>query len=465
MIRVDPRVFTKPTRPWSYRVAIDRLGVDLARYWLSSQLFSEAKRNGLFSNLASRSLPADPGTVVVWCAVEEQPEHLLPAVPIICRWEEGTDHSLRLPEDLRRLATDVFDRLRGRGGDSRPFGLQLEPREADLSGISRKEFTAESGALSLMVGLLSAMVGVQVDPTFGFSAAWDFGRVGWRPVERLREKAKAAAELGIQRLLVSPGSDTSGPAPDGLRIEMIDGGNTPGKPLESIQQAAERIACKLLIPPPQVEDEDTLAIASRYYQLVSPLDRSHAEEYYLRAIVRHVGLAQQKRLRSLHGDDLPHKALVVTSYTGGFGQLGISPVAFDAWQVLVLVPSGNDIRTCHALADQLWRSTGAQVEFLEWPVDAENFHGEQAMSWLVERIRRFASDSPVVIDFTPGQKFHSILLFEVAKCLGAWACYLHQRRGAGATNLIDPSRLQLLAWNLGSGRGENARGAEGGCPQ
>jgi hypothetical protein len=462
---LDPKVFKKPTRPWSYRVAIDCLGVDLARHWLSSRLFSEAKRDGLFANPASRSLPADPGTVVVWCAVEEQPEHLLPAVPIVCRWEEGTDHSPRLPEDLRRLATDVVDRLRGRGGDSRRFGLQLEPRDADLSGISRKEFTAESGALSLMVGLLSAMVGVQVDATVGFSAAWDFARVGWRPVERLREKAKAAAELGIQRLLVSPGSDTSAFPPNGLRIEVIDGGNTPGKPLESIQQAAERIACKLLIPPQQVGDDNTLTIASRYYQLVSPLDRNHAEEYYLRAIVRFVGEEQRKVLRSLHGDALPHKALVVTSYTGGFGQLGISPVAFDAWQVLVLVPTGNDIRKCLDLADQLWRSSGAQVEFLEWPVDAENFLEEEAMSWLMEMIRRFAYDSPVVIDFTPGQKFHSILLFEVAKRLGAWACYLNQRRGGGSTNLIDPSKLQLLAWNLGSGRVENARSAEGECPK
>jgi hypothetical protein len=56
-------------------------------------------------------------------------------------------------------------------------------------------------------------------------------------------------------------------------------------------------------------------------------------------------------------------------------------------------------------------------------------------------------------------------LFEVAKRLGAWACYLNQRRGGGSTNLIDPSKLQLLAWNLGSGRVENARSAEGECPK
>lgn len=144
-------------------------------------------------------LPATHGACwVIFAADRPFPlPSMRPAFVLPLRWQQGQEHSPRLPKALTQLGETVVRACAEHvGNDGRHWGLQPAEILGELD-LSEMPMECRSGWASLAAGLLVAAQGGTPDPEVWATAGWD-DSAGFMPVDLLKPKLDLAAELGAR---------------------------------------------------------------------------------------------------------------------------------------------------------------------------------------------------------------------------------------------------------------------------
>lgn len=413
------------------------LGHDPARYWMTRETRADLARcHGVTGLDGPHSLPDVPGAAVVWCVLIEPPDDLLPAVPLLCRWRENEPDSPAVPPPLLKLAGAIRRQMSSlvRG---RQFGLTVGFADTDLSRFDDSAFTTDSGLLALAAGLMSAAVGVRIRNDVAFSAAWDFDTARWKRVDGVQQKVCSAAAFGIRRFLLPEENASAVTAPEGMTVSALPEPGA-GEPVAGLASAVAVLARELLMPPTAIATDEELAAAGRYYGLLVGTDRNRAEDYFLDTIAPYVCARERGGLAS-DGQTGPGEASVlVTSYTGGYGQLGVTAGVIRPAKVLLL--HNRALRPAQGFVERIRNLTEAEVLVECYDTSLEGTP-ERLAEDILNRLTRADAGRPVVFDLTPGRKMMTLAMFRAAQRAGGLACYL-----MSPGDRVDPTNMRLLLW-------------------
>jgi hypothetical protein len=197
----------------------------LSPWWLTPEAIAMAKSLDdpvITGMLAEATLLDEPGSCWVILKFGKPMTLLRSAVLLPCVWRKGEQTFSHFPTKLKDLSDSVIEEVRKAklsGQNVSSFGLQPDRRLKLQSNVLDDDLfsTFESGWLSLVGGLVSAMLNVDVDTSVWASSAWDASR-GGSEVAGLSEKIGLATDYGAKSFAVAAANE--------LEAKQIVAGNS-----------------------------------------------------------------------------------------------------------------------------------------------------------------------------------------------------------------------------------------------
>lgn len=400
----------------------------LAPWWLGPHAVEHLRRQpALLRRWELLRPPASLGSCWVLLANKATQRVLLgDAFLLPLRWQAGTEHSPHLPPGLRRLGDQVLDQFSGASGvNGNQWGLWLHDKaglgDVDLSGLDDSAASWDSAWASLAGGLVLAAEGILPDPEVWASVAWDEA-VGIGKVDSISAKVDLAARYGARHLFVSAENLT-----DALRRKQSESHSLEVQALLPVSSKPNPADCLLnylgkLGQPPVKTDPPEKRRA--FYQRAN---RQRADEYHWTHFLDEI---VDKLSRDLHDNRPAFKpSHIVTAISQQRSVIVQGVLASGAKHALLLYeddPGSKQIaRWLQAVQSHLQEKgvscTRGPIRLVDRETDLAAIRSH------VEKFLACVPPGTTVFDLTPGYKFISLGLEELAR-EGTWLLYCRHRQ-------------------------------------
>jgi hypothetical protein len=418
--------------------AVHHLG-PLAVWWLHDDVQRQAAREfpayqAMFGG-ARPSPAAGPGSC--WMLVAQNRWPLLrPAILLPLRWLPNKDHSPRLPQNLRDLATEVCRQF-----DADGWGLHLNDDlnlgAVDLRGL---EIGVDSAWAALAGSLDLAKDGLAPKTDIWATVAWD-PHFGARPIDALDAKLQLAKDWGAEQIAV-PAANYF----DALKWHSDHGGARP----IPINPVPEPKAPRILRP--YVEQlgaaPDANADPNKLLAHYKRLSRRDADKFYLERLLGDVAPGCRAALFDRYADFRPTHVITVVSNTVANVIQGV--VATGARRGLLVAVRANEpkdpvnqwINTVEAKLKPEVECQFARVSYDSRDIEIAELRPQ------LEAFMAGVDPARLAIDLTPGFKPLSFALNELAPA-GCWLLYCCHEQ-LEPDQRPDPTSVCYEAWRAGA---------------